>query len=163
MTKFQELPKLYCDMDQVLCDFITSANFVLGNDFTKVNNIMRWESIGSVKNFWEDLPWMPDGEKLYANIMKYDPYILSAYSERDKNCIEGKHKWIQKNTSIPVSRVNLVKRAEKKSFAIFNGQANVLIDDYLKNTKDWEESGGIAIHHSDTKKTLKELSNLGFI
>ena len=95
--------------------------------------------------------------------MKYDPYILSAYSERDKNCIEGKHKWIQKNTSIPVSRVNLVKRAEKKSFAIFNGQANVLIDDYLKNTKDWEESGGIAIHHSDTKKTLKELSNLGFI
>tara|TARA_X000000368_G_scaffold410677_1_gene394490 strand:- start:449 stop:940 length:492 start_codon:yes stop_codon:yes gene_type:complete len=163
MTKFQELPKLYCDMDQVLCDFITSANFVLGNDFTKVNNVMRWESIGSVKNFWEDLPWMPDGEKLYANIMKYDPYILSAYSERDKNCIEGKHKWIQKNTSIPVSRVNLVKRAEKKSFAIFNGQANVLIDDYLKNTKDWEESGGIAIHHSDTKKTLKELSNLGFI
>ena len=163
MTKFQELPKLYCDMDQVLCDFITSANFVLGNDFTKVNNVMRWESIGSVKNFWEDLPWMPDGEKLYANIMKYDPYILSAYSERDKNCIEGKLKWIKKNTCIPESRVNLVKRAEKKTYAISNGQANVLIDDYRRNTKDWEENGGIAIHHSDIKKTLKELSNIGFI
>ena len=163
MNGFKNLPKLYCDMDQVLCDFITSANSILEDDFTKVNNVMRWKSISSVKNFWADLPWMPDGEKLYENIIKYDPYILSAYSERDKNCIEGKLKWIKKNTCIPESRVNLVKRAEKKTYAISNGQANVLIDDYRRNTKDWEENGGIAIHHSDIKKTLKELSNIGFI
>ena len=163
MTNFQELPKLYCDMDQVLCDFITSANSVLRDDFTKVDNVMRWELIGSVEDFWENLPWMSDGEKLYGSIMKYDPYILSAYSERDKNCIEGKHKWIQKNTSIPISRVNLVKRSEKKSHATFNGQSNLLIDDYLKNVKDWKESGGIAIHHTSTDKTLGELLNLGFI
>ena len=115
MTNFQELPKLYCDMDQVLCDFITSANSVLQDDFTKVNNVIRWKSINNVADFWENLPWMPDGKELHKMIIKYNPYILSAYSERDKNCIEGKYKWLQKNTSIPKARVNLVKRAEKKT------------------------------------------------
>jgi len=163
MNSSQDLPKIYCDMDQVLCDFITSANSVLRDDFTKVNNVMRWKSINSVADFWESLPWMPGGQELYEMIIKYNPYILSAYSERDKNCIEGKYKWLQRNTSIPRVRVNLVKRAEKKTYAILNGQPNVLIDDYLKNIEDWKDNGGVGIHHSNTNKTLSELSNLGFI
>ena len=64
-------------MDQVLCDFITSANSILGNDFTKVNNVMRWNSISSVKNFWADLPWMPDGEKLYETLMSKEELAYS--------------------------------------------------------------------------------------
>jgi len=163
MNSSQDLPILYCDMDQVLCDFITSANSILCNDFTKVDKVDRWKSINSVTDFWENLPWMSDGQELYEIIIKYDPYILSAYSERDGNCISGKYKWIQKNTSIPRARVNLVKRAEKKTYATFNGRPNVLIDDYLKNIEDWENNGGIAIHHANTERTVHELTNLGFI
>ena len=31
-----------------------------------------------------------------------------------------------------------------------------------KNIKEWENSGGIGIHHTDVGKTLRELTNLGF-
>ena len=72
MNGFKDLPKLYCDMDQVLCDFITSANSVLQDDFTKVNNVIRWKSINDVADFWENLPWMPDGKELHEMIIKYN-------------------------------------------------------------------------------------------
>ena len=105
---------------------------------------------------------MPGAKRLYQRISKYNPYILSAFSERDVNSRPGKYKWIQKNTKIPKSRVLLVKRAQKQVYSADNGQPNVLIDDYIKNIREWENKGGIGVHHTDVSKTLKELSNLGF-
>ena len=28
---------------------------------------------------------------------------------------------------------------------------NILIDDYIKNIREWENKGGIGIHHTDVK------------
>ena len=42
-------------------------------------------------------------------------------------------------------RINLVKRQDKKKYAVIDGVQNVLIDDYLKNIKEWESAGGIGI------------------
>ena len=55
-----------------------------------------------------------------------------------------------------------MKRAQKQSNATDKGEPSVLIDDYIKNIKEWEQKGGIGIHHTSVSKTLKELSNLGF-
>ena len=55
-----------------------------------------------------------------------------------------------------------MKRAQKQSYATDRGEPSVLIDDYIKNIREWESKGGIGIHHTDVGKTLKELSNLGF-
>ena len=164
LTKVNEesLPKLYCDMDQVLCAFLKGASNVLGTDFTKANRDTRWKTISNTKGFWENLDFMPGARRLLQRIQKYDPYILSAFSERDMNSRPGKYKWIQKNTKIPKSRVILVKRAQKQSYSTDKGQSSVLIDDYIKNIKEWENRGGIGIHHTDVGKTLKELTNLGY-
>ena len=43
-----------------------------------------------------------------------------------------------------------------------DGSSNILIDDYIKNIKEFNAKGGIGIHHTDTGKTLRELKNLGF-
>ena len=158
----ESLPKLYCDLDQVLCSFLDGAKFVLGQDFVKSDRETRWKKIANFKGFWDNLQWMPGSRKLYQRIAKYDPYILSAYSTRDANSRTGKHKWIAKNTRVPKSRVLLVKRALKQSYATDKGEPSVLIDDYIKNIKEWESKGGIGIHHTSVSKTLKELSNLGF-
>ena len=164
LTKVNEesLPKIYCDLDQVLCAFLKGASKALGKDFTKSDRETRWKTIANTKGFWDNLEWMPGSKKLYQRIAKYDPYILSAYSERDVNSRQGKYKWIQKNTRIPKSRVILVKRVQKQSYATVNGQPSVLIDDYIKNIKEWESKGGIGVHHTDVSKTLRELSNIGF-
>ena len=57
----------------------------------------------------------------------------------------------------------MLNEQKKKTYATFNGRPNVLIDDYLKNIEDWENNGGIAIHHANTERTVHELTNLGFI
>jgi len=158
----ESLPKIYCDMDQVLCAFIDGASKVIGSDFRKANRDTRWKVISNTKGFWEKLDWMPGAKRLYQRISKYDPYILSAYSDRDVNSKPGKYKWIQKNTRIPKSRVLLVKRAQKQAYSTENGQPSVLVDDYIKNIKEWENKGGIGVHHTDVSKTLKELTNLGY-
>ena len=164
LTKVNEesLPKLYCDMDQVLCAFLKGASNALGSDFAKANRDTRWKTISNTKGFWENLDFMPGARRLLQRIQKYDPYILSAFSERDMNSRPGKYKWIQKNTKIPKSRILVVKREQKQAYATDNGQPSVLIDDYIKNIKEWENKGGIGVHHTDVSKTLNELKRLGF-
>ena len=105
---------------------------------------------------------MPGAKRLLQRIQTYDPYILSAFTDRDSSSKAGKIKWVLKNTRIPKSRIVVVKRAHKQSYATHNGEFSVLIDDYIKNIKEWENKGGVGIHHTDVSKTLKELTNLGF-
>ena len=158
----EPLPRLYCDMDQVLVAFLSGAKQITGQDFQKMNRDTRWKTISNVPRFWENLQFMPGAKKLLQRIQKYDPYILSAYSERDSRSKPGKIKWIQKNTRIPKSRTIVVLRSQKQRYATQNGQFCVLIDDYIKNIKEWENKGGVGIHHTDVNKTLKELTNLGY-
>ena len=40
---------------------------------------------------------------------------------------------------------------------------SVLIDDRAKLGRDWEARGGIFIHHTDTKRTLQQLKDLGIL
>ena len=45
----EPLPRLYCDMDQVLCAFLTGAKQILGSDFQKSDRNTRWEKITGTK------------------------------------------------------------------------------------------------------------------
>ena len=116
------------------------------------------------KNFWATLPWMSGGRRLWSYISKHDPHILSAYVEEsfDPNCIPGKTQWLRKNTGITNrSKINLVRRKEKKLFAR-RGNPAILIDDYEKNVRDFIQAGGIGIHHTSTPGTIAQLKKLGF-
>ena len=55
-------------------------------------------------------------------------------------------------------------RADKQKFAR-DGRTqapNILIDDHIKNVREWESKGGIAIHHTSVERTLAKLGKLGF-
>ena len=164
LTKVNEesLPRLYCDMDQVLVAFLSGVKKITGQDFEKMNRQTRWNKISNTKDFWQNLDFMPGAKRLAQRIEKYDPYILSAFTDKDSSSKAGKYKWVQKNTRIPKSRILVVKREQKQSYATQNGEPSVLIDDYIKNIKEWENKGGIGVHHTDVSKTLNELKRLGF-
>ena len=53
-------------------------------------------------------------------------------------------------------------RSDKQKYAMTDGKPNVLIDDYIKNIKEWEAKGGIGVHHTSVGKTISELKGLGF-
>ena len=161
--KAEDLPSVYCDMDMVLCNFMKKADEVTGGNFVTADKTQRWKDISNTKNFWADLEWMPGAKRIYRMIIKYDAHILSAYSAKDPSSKNGKMKWLSKNTEFRRGNIHLVTRAQKQAFAKnAQGEPNVLIDDYIKNIKEWEEKGGIGIHHTSVPRTLGELKRLGF-
>ena len=158
----EDLPEIYCDLDEVLVDFMRGADAAVGGSFVKYDHKERWNKINQTKGFWANLGWKPGGKRLHDFIMRYNPHVLSAYSGRDPNSRDGKMKWLKKNTAFKRANINLVKREQKQKFATTNDKPNILIDDYIKNIREWESSGGIGIHHTDVSKTISELKRLGF-
>ena len=47
--------------------------------------------------------------------MRYDPYILSAYSGRDPSSRNGKLKWLAKNTDFKRRNILLVKEVRNNN------------------------------------------------
>jgi len=164
----EKLPRIYCDMDGVLCDFKTAAIKTTGMPLDKwmenQDSDDKWKPIIDNKRFWYTLPWQQGGQQLWSYINNYSPHILSAYVEHatDPNCIPGKRFWAQSNLGLPTNRINLVKRREKQNFAKLNGEPTILIDDYIKNINQFKARGGIGILHVNTISTITQLKQLGF-
>lgn len=165
-----DLPQIYCDMDMVLVDFLRGANEQLkkeGYDLPfdmapKSDKDLKWKLLGKKDNFWETLPPMPDGMKLWTFIKEFDPFILSTPSRRMAESKPGKHKWVRKHLG-SVKEVNLVPREDKQKWALTkDGQPNILIDDHIKNIKEWRARGGIGVHHTSALDTIRQLKKLGF-
>ena len=109
------------------------------------------------------MPWTRDGRQLWNFIKKYQPHILSAYSIEDPNCIPGKRKWLKSNLGYTQNfMINIVRRREKKNFAMNKRQPAILIDDYPKNVQQFKSAGGIGILHSNTQTTISQLRKIGF-
>ena len=158
----EDLPEIYCDLDEVLVDFMRGANIAVGGDFVKMDKEERWNKINQTKGFWVNLDWKPNAKKLHDFIIRYNPHALSAYTGHDPTSKVGKIKWLKKNTRFKRGNIHLVLRSQKKSYATTNKKPNILIDDYIKNIREWTAAGGISIHHTDVGKTISELKRLGF-
>lgn len=170
MTKLDPLPDLYLDMDGVLADFDTVAGKITGKDTSMATGTLLtpddWKKIKADKNFWFDLPQMPNLHILWDFVKQFEPHILSAYTNEDKeNGIRGKTSWIKKNLgNIPSSKIHLVERHEKQQFAVnkTTGKPNVLVDDYKKNIDEWRKAGGFPVHHVGVRSTIAKLKLLGY-
>ena len=158
----EDLPEIYCDLDEVLVDFMRGANAAVGGDFVKMDKDDRWNKVNQTKGFWANLGWKPNAKRLHSFIIKYNPHVLSAYTGRDPTSKVGKMKWLKKNANFKRGNIHLVLRSQKKDFATTDDKPNILIDDYDKNIREWEAKGGIGIHHTDVGKTISELKRLGF-
>jgi hypothetical protein len=155
------------DMDGVMADFMLAAHNVLGRAFDdhhwKTESIDKRQIIHKTKDFWVDMPPMPDFRELWSFIKPFNPHILSAYPEWDTNGIAGKRKWIAKHMGhIPNERIHLVLRAEKENYATTDGKPNVLVDDYDKNVNAFKAAGGIGVLHVGAGSTIMKLKQLGF-
>ena len=150
-------------MDGVLCDFVLAAKMATGQNWLGLRTGQDWESIKKTKNFWSTMPWTKDGRQLWSYIKKHNPHILSAYSVEDPNCIPGKRRWLKSNLGYTQnSMINIVRRREKKNFAMDKRRPAILIDDYPKNVSDFKSAGGIGIIHSNTQTTISQLKRFGF-
>ena len=110
----KQLPRIYCDMDGVLCDFKKHAEKTTGVSIAKWSSMSKADKWGPIKEdryFWSTMPWMTGGKQLWNFISLHRPHILSAYVEEsfDPNCIPGKTKWLKTNIGVSTDRINLAK------------------------------------------------------
>ena len=84
-----------------------------------------------------------------------------------KGSNRGKERCVKDNLKLHtniVADVRVIFSHNKYEYAIGDyGEETVLIDDFTKNIKKFDESGGYVVHHigntSDTLDTLEEISN----
>lgn len=117
----------------------------------EARNFMKALIAESGALWWATLPWMPGGKKLWANIAKYNPRILSAPMDPLDECEKGKRDWIEINL-VPIHRPREIVFTDEK-FHLAEG--NVLIDDFEINTIPWEKKGGLPVFHENTASTIK--------
>ena len=48
----EELPDIYCDLDQVLVAFLKGAEDAIGGEFRSMEKEKRWGLIQQTKGFW---------------------------------------------------------------------------------------------------------------
>jgi hypothetical protein len=183
LKKDEQEYEIYCDMDGVLVDFelgvieyITTAlvegraeelKEKIGRDYittddlagpTKNNDIRdyMYKELQHNADFWENLPWMPNGQRLWEVLAPHNPNILTTPMGYGSEI--GKQAWIDNNLNPPPKKVFMSR--EKYLWANKN---SILIDDFTKNTIPWEESEGIALLYKDSEieKTLSTLQELG--
>ena len=154
---------IYCDLDGVLCDFDEqfkkASNGIHPRQFEDKYGTPRFWSlvIGKGIQFWENMPWTSDGQKLWNAIKNYKPIILTAIPQGNKETTSnGKQNWVKHNLGQNV-KVIIGRAKDKQQYA---NATSILIDDREKNIMQWEAAGGIGILHTNANSSIASLNKL---
>ena len=171
-------PHVFLDMDGVQCDLAGALQKAIGvsHDEAKEKTEDEIERLAhsshqAVFDFFANLKQLPGGKKItdWLNSNNVPYTILSAplrgpYAE---DSVKGKLAWLKKHT--PNAVKGAIFKQDKHEHALDNNKPNILIDDYHKKIKAWNNAGGIAIQHEDeykvpdaAERTIKRLEEIFF-
>lgn len=152
--------QLFLDCDGVLADFDAAAErlFHMGPRQAEaaLGTKAFWHRIRNHKDFYGELPLMPDAMRLYEAVAHLDPIILTGcpmggWAERQKVDWAARH--------FPGVKIITCLSRDKCRFMRQSG--DVLVDDYLKYRHLWEEAGGIFVRHHSAERSIERLAELG--
>tara|TARA_R110000751_G_scaffold281000_1_gene383541 strand:- start:38 stop:607 length:570 start_codon:yes stop_codon:yes gene_type:complete len=169
---------IFCDLDGVLVDFDKGYEALTGvqtNHASNQGNQHFWnlyrDSLKnkeiSARDYWENLPWMPDGPKLWNYISKYNPYVLTApavdftipkperYKVSHNESMQGKTEWVKRLDNM--KKIYFAASSFKQQYS---GKNKILIDDRKSTIDAWNSKGGIGIFHTSSDNTIKQLQEL---
>jgi 5'(3')-deoxyribonucleotidase len=145
-------PTIFVDMDGVLADLFNHVADIHDVDHYNQMSNEQWDEFAN-------LPPFSTANALLAMVRKMAGgyKILSSPLNFDKEgSIRGKRAWLSKHISVPAD--GYVFEHDKQIYAKgFEGQPNILIDDWGTNIKKWRAAGGIGIKYQADENSLTEL------
>lgn len=147
--------KLFVDMDGVLADFDSGYEAAFGVRPSIHADNVDWELVREHKNFYLNLPPMPDFKELWRFIAPLRPIVLTGVPRSVAEAPENKMAWARK--WLGDTEVRTCRSSEK---CLHARAGDILIDDWEKYRRKWEKAGGIWITHTSAANTITELSKL---
>ena len=152
-----KIDKIYLDMDGVIADFVKRYNELYHMDpdskEARKNFSNRFMNFIRTKQF-ETLEPMPDTSALIEYLKNQDVpvEILSSTGrpESHEEVARQKTVWLC-NHGISFKGNFVPGKELKKNFAT---PTSLIIDDTLSVITDWQEAGGLAIHHKTARETM---------
>lgn len=143
---------IYLDMDGVVADFEGMLEQHGHPRGTEWDDDTLWATVRAIPNFWTHMPLMPDAKILWNAVKDLNPTFLTAPSRSDPRCKPGKLAFVAKHFGdVPV----IFSRARDKWQHANPG--DILVDDTVKNIKDWRAHGGIGIWHKNAASTIAKI------
>ena len=161
-NEIKKNPIIYVDMDGVLADFdgqyrewFDKDPAGSSKDDPNIHKIVGTDFFGTLNK-------LPEADKVIDLAKQYGNGSYSICSSPlrydNKNSAEWKRVWLNKHYSNnPPQRTIFTGR--KESFAVSNGQWNVLIDDKPRNIDAWNSRGGKGILYDAYKDSIEYHKN----
>jgi hypothetical protein len=155
--------QLFIDLDGVLVDFDRGVLAVCGDLPDAIDPRRMWPAIARTAGFYEKLDWLPDGRLLWEAARPHSPIILTGLP-RGSWAEPQKRRWVARELGPEVPVITCLSRDKhlEARAAVDEGVVPVLVDDRLKLKEDWEDMGGIFIHHGSVADSIARLRELGF-
>jgi hypothetical protein len=150
--------KLFLDCDGVLADFDAGAREVLGMSsraFEERHGQREfWRRIARAEDFYARLPLMADARLLFDAVAHLDPIILTGLPLGNWAAPQ-KVRWAEEH----FPGTHIITCMARDKYRHMQG-ADVLVDDRANHRDNWEEAGGIFVHHKDARSSLELLATL---
>ncbi|WP_156392858.1 hypothetical protein [Rhizobium sp. Root1220] len=149
-------PRVYLDLDGVMADFDAHFPALFGVDHRGLADDTMWATINAHPSYFRDMPQCPGAKEFFDRISWLSPIILTACpSSNYAHVARQKREWVREHLSTTCHVLPVMGGRNKPLF--MHSRGDILIDDFERNTKAWQQEGGIAILHRDFQTTRDEL------
>ena len=154
--------KIFLDCDGVFAGFSEKVEELLGPDWKNYGDGI-WSILEKITHFFDMLDLLENSVKIVDALRHHDLEFLTACPRpagNFKTAPADKCKWIKRNVASDIP-INTIVGGKRKVLWLKENPGAVLIDDYGRNIRLWEEHGGIGIKHECVETTLEKLHVMG--
>ena len=141
---------LYLDSDGCFADFAKAVKEICGFEYHQ-DQKGAWKKIQEVDRFFYNLDVMNGAEVAYGYFVNSTQIkniaVLTALPIPTGNLVTAvadKTAWFHEKIDKDLKVICVENWSKKKQYA---HKKAILIDDSFRNVQDWEEAGGLGIHH----------------